>query len=547
MLGLMQNQPLLISGLIDFADKHHGDAAVVSRRVEGDIHRYTWSDVARRSRQVANALDGMKLAFSDRVATLAWNGYRHLELYFGVSGSGRVLHTINPRLHPDQIAWIANHAEDQVLCFDMTFLPIIQAVHSQCRTIKHWVALCDADKLPTDTGIPHLISYEAWIGQQSTHYPWPVFDENTASSMCYTSGTTGNPKAALYSHRSTTLHAYAAALPDVMCISARDAILPVVPMFHVNAWGIPYSAALTGAKLVFPGPGMDGKSVYEMIENEGVTYAAGVPTVWQMLLTYMKPQGLKFSTLKRTVIGGSACPPAMIDAFRDDYGVEVLHAWGMTEMSPLGTLCTLKNKHLKLPEEAQMKLRLKQGRVIYGVDMRIVNDVGEDQPHDGIAYGDLLVRGPWVLANYYKGEGDPLVKDKNGLSWFPTGDVATIDADGFMQITDRSKDVIKSGGEWISSIDIENIAVAHPAVAMAACIGVKHPKWDERPIVVVVKKPDAQVSREELLAFYEGKTAKWQIPDDVVFVDNIPLGATGKMLKTKLREQLHNYVLPSAN
>ena len=544
MLGLMQNQPLLISGLIDFADKHHGDAEVVSRRVEGDIHRYTWSDVARRSRQVANALDGMKLAFSDRVATIAWNGYRHLELYFGVSGSGRVLHTINPRLHPDQIAWIANHAEDQVLCFDMTFLPIIQAVHSKCSSIKHWVVMCDADKLPADTGIPNLVSYESWIGQQSTTYKWPVFDENTASSMCYTSGTTGNPKAALYSHRSTTLHAYAAALPDVMSISARDSILPVVPMFHVNAWGIPYSAALTGAKLVFPGPGMDGKSVYEMIENEGVTYAAGVPTVWQMLLTYMKPSGLKFSTLKRTVIGGSACPPAMIDAFRDDYGVDVLHAWGMTEMSPLGTLCTLKNKHLKLPEEAQMKLRLKQGRVIYGVDMRIVNEAGEEQPHDGKAYGDLLVKGPWVLANYYKGEEDPLVTDKEGVRWFPTGDVATIDADGFMQITDRSKDVIKSGGEWISSIDIENIAVAHPAVAMAACIGVKHPKWDERPIVVVVKKPEVQVSREELLAFYEGKTAKWQIPDDVVFVDNIPLGATGKMLKTKLREQLKDYVLP---
>ena len=544
MLGLMQNQPLLISGLIDFADKHHGDAEVVSRRVEGDIHRYTWSDVAKRSRQVANALDGMNLAFSDRVATLAWNGYRHLELYFGVSGSGRVLHTINPRLHPDQIAWIANHAEDQVLCFDMTFLPIIQAMHSKCSTIKHWVAMCDADKLPTNTDIPNLVSYEAWMGQQSTTYPWPVFDENTASSMCYTSGTTGNPKAALYSHRSTTLHAYAAALPDVMCISARDSILPVVPMFHVNAWGIPYSAALTGAKLVFPGPGMDGKSVYEMIENEGVTYAAGVPTVWQMLLTYMKPNGLKFSTLKRTVIGGSACPPAMIDAFRDDYSVDVLHAWGMTEMSPLGTLCTLKNKHLKLPEEAQMKLRLKQGRVIYGVDMRIVNDAGEEQPHDGKAYGDLLVKGPWVLANYFKGEGDPLVKDKDGVSWFPTGDVATINADGFMQITDRSKDVIKSGGEWISSIDIENIAVAHPAVAMAACIGVTHPKWDERPIVVVVKKPEAHLSREELLAFYEGKTAKWQIPDDVVFVDNIPLGATGKMLKTKLREQLQDYVLP---
>jgi len=546
MLGLMQDQPLLISNLIEFADKHHGDGEVVSRRVEGDIHRYTWSDVARRSRQVAHALDGMKLGFSDRVATIAWNGYRHLELYFGVSGSGRVLHTINPRLHPEQIAWIANHAEDQVLCFDMTFLPIIQAVHSKCPTVKHWVAMCDADKLPADSGIPNLISYEAWIGNQSTTYPWPVFDENTASSMCYTSGTTGNPKAALYSHRSTTLHAYAAALPDVMCISARDAILPVVPMFHVNAWGIPYSAALTGAKLVFPGPGMDGKSVYEMIENEGVTYAAGVPTVWQMLLGHMKPHGLKFSTLKRTVIGGSACPPAMIDAFRDDYGVEVLHAWGMTELSPLGTLCTLKNKHLKLPKDQQMKLLMKQGRAIYGVDMKIVNDAGDEQPHDGKAYGDLLVKGPWVVANYYKGEGDPLVTDKDGQRWFPTGDVATIDADGFMQITDRSKDVIKSGGEWISSIDIENIAVAHPAVAMAACIGVPHPKWDERPIVAVVKKPDAHVSREELLAFYEGKTAKWQIPDDVVFVDAIPLGATGKMLKTKLREQLKDYKLPSA-
>ncbi len=547
MLGLMQNQPLLISGLIDFADKHHGDAEVVSRRVEGDIHRYTWSDVARRARQVANGLDGLNLAFSDRVATLAWNGYRHLELYFGVSGSGRVLHTINPRLHPEQIAWIANHAEDQVLCFDMSFLPIIQAIHSKCTTVRHWVALCDEDKLPSDSGIANLMSYEAWVGQQSAAYTWPVFDENTASSMCYTSGTTGNPKAALYSHRSTTLHAYAAALPDVMCISARDAILPVVPMFHVNAWGIPYSAALTGAKLVFPGPGMDGKSVYEMIENEGVTYAAGVPTVWQMLLTYMKPNGLKFSTLKRTVIGGSACPPAMIDAFRDDYGVDVLHAWGMTELSPLGTLCTLKNKHLKLPEDAQMKLRLKQGRAIYGVDMKIVNDAGQEQPHDGKAYGDLLVKGPWVIANYYKGEGDPLVTDEAGERWFPTGDVATIDADGFMQITDRSKDVIKSGGEWISSIDIENIAVAHPAVAMAACIGVKHPKWDERPIVVVVKKPDATLSRDELLAFYEGKTAKWQIPDDVVFVNAIPLGATGKMLKTQLREQLKDYVLPQGH
>ncbi|MEO6973583.1 MAG: 3-(methylthio)propionyl-CoA ligase [Rhodoferax sp.] len=546
MLGLMQSEPLLISSLIEFAERHHGDAEVVSRRVEGDIHRYTYKDVAARSRQVANALDAMKLERGDRVATLAWNGYRHLELYFGVSGSGRVLHTLNPRLAPDQIAWIANHAEDQVLCFDMTFLPLVKAFHDKCTTIKHYVAMCDADKLPADSGIPGLISYEAWIGTQASTYRWPSFDENTASSMCYTSGTTGHPKAALYSHRSTILHAYAAALPDVMCLSARDAILPVVPMFHVNAWGIPYSAAMTGAKLVFPGPAMDGKSIYELMESEKVSYAAGVPTVWQMLLTHMQAGGVRFSTLKRTVIGGSACPPAMIETFNEKYGVEVLHAWGMTEMSPLGTLCTLKNKHLDLPADEKMKIRLKQGRAIYGVDMKIVGDDGKELPWDGVAFGDLYVRGPWVVREYFKGEGgNPLVKDENGVEWFPTGDVATIDADGFMQITDRSKDVIKSGGEWISSIDIENIAVAHPAVAMAACIGVKHPKWDERPIVAVVKKPGMEVTAAELIKFYEGKTAKWQVPDDVVFVDAIPLGATGKMLKTKLREMLKDYKLPN--
>ena len=540
MLGLMQNQQLLISSLIEFADRHHGEAEVVSRRVEGDIHRYTYKQVAQRSRKVANALDKLNLAFSDRVATLAWNGYRHLELYFGVSGTGRVLHTLNPRLHPDQIVWIANHAEDQVLCFDMTFLPIIKAVHSRCTTIKHFIALCDADALPTDTGIPGLRSYEEWIGLQSSEYAWPQFDENSASSMCYTSGTTGNPKAALYSHRSTMLHAYAVAMPDVMCVSARDSILPVVPMFHVNAWGIPYTAAMTGAKLVFPGPAMDGKSIFDLIESEKVTYAAGVPTVWQMMLSHMQSNNLRFSTLKRTVIGGSACPPAMITAFNDLYGVEVLHAWGMTEMSPLGTLCTLKNKHLEMSEEEKMKVRLKQGRGIFGVDMKIVGDDGKELPWDGKAYGDLLVKGPWVIAEYYKGEaGSPLVD-----GWFPTGDVATIDPDGYMQITDRSKDVIKSGGEWISSIDVENIAMAHPAVAMAACIGMKPPKWDERPIIAVVKKPGAEVTREELIAFYEGKTAKWQIPDDVVFVDAIPLGATGKMQKIKLREVLRDYKLP---
>jgi acyl-CoA synthetase (AMP-forming)/AMP-acid ligase II len=544
MQGLMQNQQLLISSLIEFAARHHRDAEIVSRRVEGDIHRYTYEDLAGRAKQLANALDGLKLAHGDRVASIAWNGYRHMEMYFGVSGSGRVLHTINPRLHPEQVAWIINHAEDQVLCFDMTFLPLVQAVHAKCPTVRQWVALCDADKLPADSGIPGLVSYEAWIGGQSKHYRWPQLDENTASSMCYTSGTTGNPKAALYSHRSTVLHAYAAALPDVMCMSARDAVLPVVPMFHVNAWGIPYSAALTGAKVVFPGPALDGKSLYELIEAEGVTYAAGVPTVWQMLLGHMQPNGLKFSTLRRTVIGGAACPPAMITAFEDGLGVKVLHAWGMTEMSPLGTLCTLKNKHLQLSKEEQFKLNQKQGRAIYGVEMKIVDSEGKEQPWDGKTYGDLMVRGPWILESYYKGSS-PLVKDEQGLGWFPTGDVATIDEDGFMQITDRTKDVIKSGGEWISSIDIENIAMGHPAVAMAACIGMPHPKWDERPIVAVTLKPGAQVTREALLAFYEGKTAKWQIPDDVVFMDAIPLGATGKMLKTKLREQLKDYRLPS--
>jgi 3-(methylthio)propionyl---CoA ligase len=548
MHGLMQSQALLISTLIDFAERHHADGEIVSRRVEGDLHRSNWATIAKRSRQVANALDqgfgGASLSQGARVATLAWNGYRHLELYFGVSGSGRVLHTINPRLHPDQMAWIANHAEDEVLCFDTTFLPLVKAIHAKCPGVKQWIALCDEAQLPAlqaQEGLPKLVSYEAWIGSQPQTYQWPALDENTASSMCYTSGTTGNPKAALYSHRSTVLHAYAAALPDVMSVSARDSILPVVPMFHVNAWGIPYSAALTGAKLVFPGAALDGKSVYELIESERVTYAAGVPTVWQMMLTHMKPANLRFSTLKRTVIGGSACPPAMIEAFQNEYTVEVLHAWGMTEMSPLGTLCTLKNKHTELPAHEQMKIRLKQGRAIYGVDMKIVDDAGNEQPWDGKTYGDLLVKGPWIIAEYFRGEGGNPLKD----GWFPTGDVATIDPDGFMQITDRSKDVIKSGGEWISSIDVENIAMAHPAVMMAACVGMAHPKWDERPIVCVVKKLGAEVSREELLAFYQGKTAKWQIPDDVVFVEAIPLGATGKMLKTKLREQLGGYRLPA--
>ncbi|WP_130434973.1 3-(methylthio)propionyl-CoA ligase [Rivibacter subsaxonicus] len=543
MMGTMMEMPLLISSLIEFAARHHHDGEIVSRRVvEGDLHRYTYREAAARSRKVAGALDRMKLGFSDRVATLAWNGYRHFELYFGVSGSGRVVHTINPRLAPDQVAWIANHAEDQVLCFDMSFLPIVKAIWSKCETVKHWIALCEHGQLPADTGIPGLRSYEEWIAGESDAYAWPEFDEKSAAALCYTSGTTGNPKGALYSHRSTVLHAYGAALPDAMSLSARDCVLPVVPMFHVNAWGIPYAAAMTGCKLVFPGAALDGKSVYELMEGERVTMSAGVPTVWLGLLNHMKQHGLKLTTMRRTIIGGSACPPAMIRAFKQDFGVTVLHAWGMTEMSPLGTVCNLKLPQLELDEEAQFAIMTRQGRAIFGVEMKIVDPDGKELPWDGISSGDLLVKGPWIVSGYFKGEGgNPLID-----GWFPTGDVAAIDPDGFLLITDRSKDVIKSGGEWISSIEVENIAMAHPAVAMAACIAAVHPKWDERPLLVVVKKPGAEVSREELLAFYEGKTAKWQVPDDVVFVDAIPLGATGKMQKIKLREQFRDYRLPTA-
>ncbi len=542
MLGLMQDQPLAISSLIEFAARNHHDAQIVSRRVEGDIHRTTYREVAARARQVANALDRLDLAFSDRVATLAWNGYRHLELYFAISGSGRVVHTLNPRLAPEQVVWIANHAEDRVLCFDMTFLPLVKAIWRQCSTVKHWIALCEANALPADTGIEGLQSYEAWIGDESPAYAWPSFDERSAATLCYTSGTTGNPKGVLFSHRSTVLHAWAVALPDSLSLSARDCILPVVPMFHVNAWGIPYAAAMTGAKLVFPGAALDGKSVYELLESEQVTMAAGVPTVWMMLLNHMRQNGLKFTHMRRTVIGGSACPPAMIKSFRDDVNVTVLHAWGLTEMSPVGTVCNLKLAQRALDPDAQLAILAKQGRAVYGVEMRIVDPEGHELAWDGKTSGDVQVKGPWIATGYFKGEGgDPLVD-----GWFPTGDVATIDAEGFLQITDRSKDVIKSGGEWISSIDIENIAIAHPAVAMAACIALPHPKWDERPLLVVVKKAGAAVSRDELLQFYEGKVANWQVPDDVVFVDAIPLGATGKMQKIKLREQFKDHKLPGA-
>ena len=542
MLGLMQSQPLLISTIIDHAARHHADGEIVSRTVEGGIHRYTYGDASRRARRVANALGAMGVELGDRVATLAWNGYRHFELYFGISGIGAVMHTINPRLFPEQIAWIANHAEDQVLFFDLTFLPLVEAVAAQLTTCRALVLMTDRAHMPADSKLPELLCYEELLAGASDRLQWPSFDENTASSLCYTSGTTGNPKGALYSHRSTMLHAYASALPDSLNCAARDCILPVVPMFHVNSWGLAYACPLVGAKLVLPGPQLDGKSIYELFESEKVSMSAGVPTVWQGLLTHLRQNDLKFSTLKSTVIGGSSCPPAMIKAFQDDYGVKVLHAWGMTEMSPLGTVCNLKTKHLAQSSEEQFKVEITQGRAVFGVDMKIVDGNGAELPWDGKAFGDLLVKGPWVVRGYFRGEGgDPLID-----GWFPTGDVATISPDGYMQITDRSKDVIKSGGEWISSIDLENIAVAHPAVQQAAVIGVAHPKWDERPLLIVVRKPGSAVGRDELLKFFEGKIAKWWLPDDVAFVEAIPLGATGKMLKTRLREQFRDYRLPTA-
>ncbi|HEY0878581.1 MAG TPA: 3-(methylthio)propionyl-CoA ligase [Zeimonas sp.] len=545
MQGLMMDMPLLVSNILQHAARHFGETEIVSRRVEGDLHRYTYADCERRSRKLADAFVRQGVGIGDRVATLAWNGYRHMELYYAVGGMGAVIHTLNPRLHPQQIAWIINHAGDVHLAFDLTFLPIVEAIAEHCPNVRSWIAMCDADRQPASAKVANLVNYESLLEQGSDDYEWPQLDERSAVGLCYTSGTTGNPKGAMYTHRSTVLHAYGSALPDAMGASSRDSILPVVPMFHVNAWGIPYSAPLVGAKLVFPGAQLDGKSLYELFEAEGVTYSAGVPTVWLGLLQHLKQAGVKFSTLKRTVIGGSACPPAMIRTFREEYDVEVIHAWGMTEMSPLGTLCKLQNKHLKLPEEAQRKLLEKQGHVIFGVDMKIVDDEDNELPWDGETFGNLMVRGPWVVKEYFRGEGgDPLHYDADGRGWFPTGDVATIDADGYMQITDRSKDVIKSGGEWISSIELENLALAHPAVANAAVIGVPHPKWDERPLLVVVKRPDAQVTREELIAHYEGKVAKWWTPDDVQFVEQIPLGATGKVLKTKLREQFADYRLP---
>jgi fatty-acyl-CoA synthase len=539
--GLMQSQPLLVSSLLVHAERHHGDQEVVSRRVEGDLHRTTYRALAARARRLANAIASLGVAEGDRVATLAWNGYRHVELYYAVSGSGAVLHTLNPRLHPDQLAYIVGHAADRVLFFDLSFLPLVEAVAPRLTSVKTFVAMIDRDKMPASPVIPGLLCYEDLVDAATDDFAWPSLDERSASSLCYTSGTTGNPKGVLYSHRSTVLHTFAAALPDSLSISAADTVLPVVPMFHVNAWGLPYATCMVGAKLVLPGPALDGKSLHDLFESEGVTMSAGVPTVWQGLLAHVRANGLGFRTMRRTVIGGSAAPPAMIEAFEREYGVRVMHAWGMTELSPLGTACAVKSKHLGATEEERLALQAKQGRAVFGVDMKVVDAAGVELPFGSEQSGELLVRGPWVIDDYFASElPSPLVD-----GWFPTGDVARIDADGYMQITDRSKDVIKSGGEWIGSIDLENVAVSHPAVAMAACIAIPHPKWDERPLLVVVRKPGAEVTREELLAFYEGKVAKWWVPDDVVFVDAIPLGATGKMQKNLLRERFKAHVVAS--
>ena len=540
MLGLMMDQPLLISSLLTHAARNHGDTEIVSRTIEGGIHRHTYADAELRARKLAQALSRLGVAMSDRVASLAWNGFRHFELYYAVSGCGAVMHTVNPRLFPEQIGYILNHAEDKFLFVDLTFVPLVEKLAAACKSLKGVVVMTDRAHMPA--ALPDALCFEELVAAEAGDYEWLNFDERTASSLCYTSGTTGNPKGVLYSHRSTVIHSYAIVSPDVFNLSSRDCLLPVVPMFHVNAWGLPYAAPLVGCKIVFPGAQLDGASLYELYEREQVTATAGVPTVWLALLNHLKQNNLKFSTLNRAVVGGSACPPAMIKSFSEDFNVRCQHAWGMSEMSPLGTFCSLKGKHLDLPADRQFDILTSQGRALYGVDMKIVDGDGKRLPHDGKAFGDLLVRGPWITSGYFKGEGGDPLQD----GWFPTGDVATIDPDGYMRITDRSKDVIKSGGEWISSIDLENAVMAHPAVGEAAVIGVAHPKWDERPLLIIVKKPGQEVTREELLKFYEGRVAKWWIPDDVVFVDTLPHTATGKLLKIKLREDFSQYTFPAA-
>jgi fatty-acyl-CoA synthase len=543
--GLIQDRPLLISSLVEHANIFHPGSEIVSRTVEGPIHRCTYADIRRRSKQAAKALLALGVAPGDRIATLAWNSHRHLELYFGVSGTGAVLHTINPRLFPEQIEYITNHAEDAILFFDLTFLPLIERLAPALKSVKRYVAMTDRAHMP-DSKIPDLLCYEELVGAQDDDYAWPQFDERTASSLCYTSGTTGHPKGVLFSHRSTVLHSFGVCSSDGLRLARAETALLVVPMFHVNAWGMPYAGAMSGAKLVMPGPGLDGKNVYDLMRDEKVTLALGVPTVWLNLFNHVDAAGLdpkKELCLRRAVIGGSAAPRAMSERFEKQFGTFVVHAWGMTEMSPLGTVCNLLPKHEGASLAQRLDVQGKQGRPIFGVELRITDDAGNVLPHDGIAYGHLKVRGPWITRGYFRGEGGDIL-DADGF--FDTGDVATIDPDGYMQITDRAKDVIKSGGEWISSIDLENAAMGHPAVGEVAVIGVPHPKWQERPLLVVVKKQGKDVTRDELLKFMEGKAPKWCLPDDAVFVDELPHTATGKLQKMKLRETFRGYKLPTA-
>jgi fatty-acyl-CoA synthase len=540
MLGQMQDWPLLVHKIIDHAAQYHGDREVVTRSVEGPIVRTDYRTIAGRAHQMAKALVKVGIRPGDRVATLAWNSGRHLESWYGITGMGGIYHTLNPRLHPDQIAWIMNHAEDKVLFFDTSFAPIVQAIAPKLKKTKLFIAMTDAANLPK-MKLPKLVAYEDFIVKGDAKYPWKEFDERTACGLCYTSGTTGNPKGVLYSHRSNVIHALMAGQTDALGIGNADTILPIVPMFHANAWALAFAAPMVGAKLVMPGPKLDGPSVCELLETEKVTMSGAVPTVWLALLQYLEQTGKTLPHLKRVVIGGSACPRFMIDAFETKYGVQVIHAWGMTEMSPLGTLGTVKNKMAHLPYPEQLDYKMKQGHPPFGVEMKITDDKNKELPRDGKAFGRLKVRGPAVAKGYFKGAGKENF-DKQG--WFDTGDVATLDADGYMTIVDRAKDVIKSGGEWISTIDIENFACGHPAVAEAAVIGVAHPKWDERPLLIVVLKPGKTATKEEILKFLDGKIAKWWMPDDVAFVDEIPHTATGKILKTALRERFAKYQLP---
>ena len=541
MLGSMMDTPLLISSLMDHAEKNFPEQEIVSVAADNPNHRYTFHDAFKRTRQLANALESLDIKLGDRVGTLAWNDHRHFELYYAISCSGAICHTVNPRLFPEQLVYIINHAEDRVMFCDPMFVPLLESIQDQLEFIEHVIVLTSEDQMPSSS-LSNLLCYETLIAEQSDVYEWPKFDEKTASAMCYTSGTTGNPKGVLYNHRSTILHAYAASLPDVFGISASDCILPIVPMFHVNAWGTIYSGPLCGSKIVLPGSKMaDGETLQRLIESEQVTVSQGVPTVWLALLAYLQESGKQIHSLKRVITGGAACPAVIAQEMKEKHNVYVHVAWGMTEMSPLGTFNQFKPGMEDLEGDELLEAQLKAGRGVYGVEMKITDDENKELPWDGVAFGSLKVRGAWVLSDYFKAEpGTTLEED----GWFETGDVATIDERGFMAITDRTKDVIKSGGEWISSIDLENTATNHPKVTEAAVIGVNHPKWTERPLLLVQAKDGEELSKDEMLQWYEGKVAKWWIPDDVVFVDSLPHTATGKIQKFELRKTYKDHQLP---